>query len=1064
MGNKASQLAEDLLAKSTVELRKGLPQVRAWLLKYQGPSQVAQGDSEGPTSDFDEAAELASDLSSKEESSSKASLNAEIAAVLPLPHSETDKSAQDVVASLVSEVQSRVLSQEANNSLSQALHVLIKGHAALQHSRLLESRSSEEVAGWTQSPVREVLPLSAVPLLWALSSPAMLQSEAGQTLFGLMSEATAGVGVGGLLQTDLKDAKSALMERLKAVKEVEALPTFLGVALGYADLPGLLEAVERLLEGVKDEVVLRLKPQLQTLLCYESNPSHRPFPASFGPGSTQVSLSPSKKCVSYGSSKGWVSCYLVEVLYKGSFYVEFLIESGSPKVEIVDAAYTASSGSDLSYSRIRYNEGGTVEFQGDSESHPGISSGDAIGVHVNFLDQTISLYRNGSKLTQKAFNMHAVRIGVAMGGQATVRIGEQTDPPEEVQGSVLLREVKAATPRLELSSEESNLSLRAALIALLSLGKVAAAFNKLLKPILEIPTYLQIYGLTVDLRPEVFAQIYSILQRLSSAFPSAPDTLRPCILSALSATVSILELQLQVANKLHLSSKFAADTGLVDSCYKLMRETLLPLGDPDLTAAVERTIGSALDIFLSNETSRLEYILEQFRSEAADQVFGYLANTTLLDPMLDRLPATALRTLQTELISATLKTNKAGLRHFFWSYATLLLSNYCFSKHNLPLIQHFVGELDRVAKECVKEGKVEEMLWSAEHLRMVFLSISLSPIASEELLRVFEPLLSLLDTFNEIKLKSKAITRKISTKKVAESLEMEVKRGKMRLSLESQANIGAETLVEVVSPKGTESFSVEALGKGVETGLIKGGNVKITYSGQAPGLIVLEITEEEVHPGFYKANITKLRESLTYSLLKLASSLISQSYHPSDNKDPAVQAALSNPIISAGIRDNAWSFLSQSIAIPQHLQELAGPLLLLEEEELGEEMPNLGRSMSLMTEKESSLSQQADAEHKGHLGEYFGFLRRATQLPFLVEQSVFLESLIEGKGSPGQLWTHIHKLLGLDKKPHSRLGGAACSKAERMALAVLIKFSDLRREVEKLTLDVTAVPANVADL
>jgi len=136
MGNKASQLAEDLLAKSTVELRKGLPQVRAWLLKYQEPSQVAQGDSEGPTSDFDEAAELASDLSSKEESSSKASLNAEIAAVLPLPHSETDKSAQDVVASLVSEVQSRVLSQEANNSLSQALHVLIKGHAALQHSRL----------------------------------------------------------------------------------------------------------------------------------------------------------------------------------------------------------------------------------------------------------------------------------------------------------------------------------------------------------------------------------------------------------------------------------------------------------------------------------------------------------------------------------------------------------------------------------------------------------------------------------------------------------------------------------------------------------------------------------------------------------------------------------------------------------------------------------------------------------------------------------------------------------------------------------------------------------------
>ena len=213
MGNKASQLSEELIAKPTAELRQGLPQVRAWLLKYSGPTEIAQGDSEGPVQEFDEAAELATDLSSKQESASKASLHAEIASVCPLPHSELDQSSTEVITKLVTEVHSSVLTQEANNTISKSINALIKGHLSLQHNQLCETRLTEETTA-TQEDLRTTCPLSAVPLLWLLSNQELLQGDAGKGLMGLIGQVCEGTEVGGLLKTDLKDAKSALLERV----------------------------------------------------------------------------------------------------------------------------------------------------------------------------------------------------------------------------------------------------------------------------------------------------------------------------------------------------------------------------------------------------------------------------------------------------------------------------------------------------------------------------------------------------------------------------------------------------------------------------------------------------------------------------------------------------------------------------------------------------------------------------------------------------------------------------------------------------------------------------------
>jgi hypothetical protein len=208
------------------------------------------------------------------------------------------------------------------------------------------------------------------------------------------------------------------------------------------------------------------------------------------------------------------------------------------------------------------------------------------------------------------------------------------------------------------------------------------------------------------------------------------------------------------------------------------------------------------------------------------------------------------------------------------------------------------------------------------------------------------------------------------------------------------------------------------------------------------------LTLKKTVDGQAKRDLRVLRKQLTNSFIhQFVSPIKAQVTH-----SPSAAQLLASPILREGVSEAVWRGLVPITEIPSELRELAG----LQQDADGPP-PVLQRSLSSF----STMTRTVSADLSS-IDAYLNSFDAAVSFKHV--KDLYLESLIDGRGSPANTWTRGFELLKLSLKPTSRMGGEGATRAERALFAVLMKVSGCLQEVKDLPVDFTELKPALAAL
>lgn len=753
-------------------------------------------------------------------------------------------------------------------------------------------------------------------------------------------------------------------------------------------------------EGLLDFLLQHLaapadcEEELKRLWSFASNPSSRPTP--------QLSQLETDKVPSV--------LPITRLLYYGCTYIELVLGSkallgvyDSRKTEAVPVLKLLPSG------KLKVRNGEKIE------TSLGYGEEDKIGVLVDLEGQIVRFYKNGVKMEMAdipyPYARAQVRVILQAGGSFSM------DP-----ASILPSDISTAWLHNSPTSDYSEAPLAKSILQSLN----ALAIKDLLA-MEKLPTLgKQSFGLTVNLSERTSELLSTLLQAVSE-----DEDLAQLLLP-------LIDLNLRARGKCGSTA-----VPLLHSLKELsVRDSALGRGCSDV-------ILQNLSLFYCSASERLAALtaaISQPQGVLESRIIARFAETVEMVRLLQGVTHEEWAAFQTLIIG------EVAAQSLVWSYQKSL-----FYLLHLAPADEFVGSQvclysNSVLMKLLRDLNSQRLpALQTNEAESLCLLLAVSKADASQVAALTPLVLDVLAALQHYSIPSPDVTLVKTT-------------GKLSVPLTPPAS---ETLLSIPLPAGTTrvlftvpahlSLAVRSRGEWIQgaTDISLPEDVAIKVCSGEEEIAAFELMWESVaaETGKIKATLAKLRLLVSAISLHHAERLITGTVLATTDVSSDLSKALDSKLVQSGIKEDAWKLLGFPITLPAALDSL---FQVLVEPYEPSDMPTYQRSVSMMS------PAQYHSEPAGNegdlLSEYLHSAAATAKGTYAYDNSLFLESLIEGKGSAAVLWTRIRKQLGLDRKPASSVGGAEGDRTERAILALLLKALRVVADVESLSAESDNVP------
>lgn len=655
-----------------------------------------------------------------------------------------------------------------------------------------------------------------------------------------------------------------------------------------------------------------------------------------------------------------------------------------------------------------------VRGGGKIESSVGYGDEDKIGILVDLERQVIRFYKNSKKMEMPdipyPYTKAQVRVTVQAGGSFSL------DP-----GAVLPSDIPTAWLRNTPSADSPQCK------SILQSLRVLAA--KDLQTLTGLPAFpKQVFGLTISLSDHS-VELLATLLKAAAENEEMAELLLP-----------LIDLNLQARGK-------CASAGRVEPLVQSLKD--LSQRDSALGQGCSDVIRHNLPLFYSSASARLAALsaaLSQPEGILESRLITRFAETSELVGLLQEVTKEEWAAFQVLVVGDSVPNSLA------WSYQKSL-----FYLLHLTPADDFLGSQIALYANAVltkllrglNNRQLPDMQTDLAESLCLMLTVAKADV--NQVAALTPLVLDVLNALQHYQVPNPDVSLTKTTGKLAVPLTPPSSETVLDLSLPA-----GTTRVLLKIPEHLH-IAVRIKGEWIEgltdLSLPEDLAVKV-HSGEAEiAAFDLEWESITAETGKVKAIITKLRLLVSAVSLHHAERLITGSVLTSTEVSSDLSKALDSKLVQSGIKEDAWKLLDFPITLPPALDSL---FQVLVEPYEPCEMPTYQRSVSMMS------PAQYHSEQTGTEGDLLsGYLHSAAVAvkgTYAYDNSLFLESLIEGKGSAAVLWTRVRKQLGLDKKPASSVGGAEGDRTERAILALLLKALRVVSDVESLPADSDKMP------
>lgn len=644
----------------------------------------------------------------------------------------------------------------------------------------------------------------------------------------------------------------------------------------------------------------------------------------------------------------------------------------------------------------------------------GYADEDKIGILVDLEGQTIRFYKNGTKMEMAdiayPYARAQVRVILQAGGSCSLH-----------PASTLPSDIPTAWLHNSPSTDFS-----AAPLAKSILQSLNALAIKDLRTVDRLTSSKQSFGLTVNLSERTSELLCTLLKAVSE-----DEDLAQLLLP-------LIDLNLRARSKCGSTA-----VSLLQSLKELsVRDSALGRGCSDV-------ILQNLSLFYCSASERLAALttaISQSQGVLESRIIARFAETVEMVRLLQGVTQEEWAAFQTLILG------DSAPRSLAWSYQKSL-----FYLLHLSPADEFVGSQVSLYSNSVLM-KLQRDLNSqrlpglqTDLAESLCLLLAVSKADSNQVAALTPLVLDVLTALQHYILPSPDVTLVKTTGQLSVPLTPPASETILSLPLPAGA-----TRVLVKVPAGL-SLAVRSHGEWIQgaTDISLPEDLAVKVCAGEEEIAAFEVTWESfaAETGKIKTILTKLRLLVSAVSLHHAERLITGTVLTTADVSSDLSKALDSKLVQSGIKEDAWKLLGFTITLPPALDSL---FQVLVEPYEPSDMPTYQRSVSMMSPAQYH-SEPAGSEGD-LLSEYLHSAAAAAKGTYAYDNSLFLESLIEGKGSAAVLWTRVRKQLGLDRKPASSVGGAEGDRTERAILALLLKALRVVADVESLSAESENIP------
>ena len=708
-----------------------------------------------------------------------------------------------------------------------------------------------------------------------------------------------------------------------------------------------------------------------------------------------------------------IICPISRFLYYGCVFIEISVNSNSI-IAIFDSKNTEKT------PIIRLFPSGKLKIRNNDKIDTNLTytESDKIGIFIDLEGNKVKFYKNGAKMDTEDIEYvgKKAEIGVILRAGGKCKVLQHSELPADVPFAWVNDRQNVEYP------EESPLK------------SLFRSLNQLSESDLQVISHFpglstSTFGLTVSLSPSILTNFANFLHFFTSNSDfSLAELILPIIAVNLSARIKTKTIVSQEI--LDILTNFSSqNSSFGHKCADLIVKNL------DLFHPTASSRLSALINAVNNPENRLE-----------TELISKFSDPVELISLLKQVQNDEFSAFQT-LISAE-KPPKSLILSFqkslFYLHnlnsADVFLSNQLIS-YSKSVFFSLISELNSYQIG----GKFSQI---SENLSL-FLSVGK---INAEIVAKLTPVI--LDVLNALKMV-----------KIPElDVKIVKKEGKTTVAT---VNPESELIVDIEIPEKTTRIQLNFPENPEILVRIKGEWVKSPGDISNPENLAVKITAKETEIASFdltwesyraeigetQRNVDKMKMLVSSIALHHAESLISGAIFPKSEVGSELEKALDSKLVQSGIKEDAWKLLDYPIELPKEMEEL---FLAVVEPFEPTDVPTYQRSVSMMTP--AQYHSESPNPESDLLSSYFHSVATSPPATFTYDNSLFLENLIEGKGSAASLWLRIRKHLNLDKRPASNVGGSDGDRTERSILALFLKALRVVRDVESLTSDTENIP------